>query len=84
MCETSPPADDYNRVSLKLDEGNSQDSNPDDEDDEDSSDEDDDDSTEYINASYLNVCPGSDVFNAFQSKNTFTFLVVTVNQRLIG
>lgn len=50
------PADDFNRVLLKLDEGRSQDSDPDEDDEEeDSSDEEDEDSTQYINASHITV-----------------------------
>lgn len=49
-------SDDYNRVLLKLDEGQSQDSDPDDEDEEESSDEEDEESTKYINASHIDVC----------------------------
>lgn len=50
------PADDFNRVFLKLDEGRSQDSDPDEDDEEEeSSDEEDEDSTKYINASHITV-----------------------------
>lgn len=49
------PSDDYNRVLLKLDEGNSRESDPDD-DYEMSSDDDMEDSAKYINASLLSVC----------------------------
>lgn len=52
------PADDFNRVLLKLDEGRSQDSDPDEDDEEeDSSDEEDEDS-QYINASHITVTFG--------------------------
>ncbi|XP_067368925.1 receptor-type tyrosine-protein phosphatase C-like isoform X4 [Channa argus] len=44
---------DFNRVLLKLDEGRSQDSDPDDEEEEESSDEEDEESTKYINASHI-------------------------------
>ncbi|XP_072244883.1 receptor-type tyrosine-protein phosphatase C [Leuresthes tenuis] len=45
---------DYNRVLLKLDEGQSQDSqDPDEQDEEESSDEEDENSTKYINASHI-------------------------------
>lgn len=49
------PLDDYNRVLLKIDEGNSHDSDQDD-DEEESSDEEDEESTKYINASHIDVC----------------------------
>ncbi|XP_043986456.1 receptor-type tyrosine-protein phosphatase C isoform X3 [Gambusia affinis] len=45
---------DYNRVFLKTQEDNSQDSEVDDEEPDDSSDEEDEDSTRYINASHIN------------------------------
>lgn len=50
-------ADDYNRVFIRLDEGNSQDSsqNYDEGDEDDSSDEEDDGPTKYINASHISV-----------------------------
>ncbi|KAK5618242.1 hypothetical protein CRENBAI_020405 [Crenichthys baileyi] len=53
-CSSSIIPYDYNRVLLKIDEGQSQDSEADDEDQEESSDEEDEDSTKYINASHIN------------------------------
>ncbi|XP_007574306.1 receptor-type tyrosine-protein phosphatase C-like isoform X3 [Poecilia formosa] len=50
---------DYNRVLLRTEEDNSQDSEVDDEEPEDSSDEEDEDSTRYINASHINGYWGS-------------------------
>ncbi|XP_047443648.1 receptor-type tyrosine-protein phosphatase C isoform X2 [Mugil cephalus] len=52
-CSSVIPYD-YNRVFLKLDEGRSQDSDPDEDDEEEeSSDEEDEESTKYINASHI-------------------------------
>ncbi|KAM4740062.1 receptor-type tyrosine-protein phosphatase C [Anableps anableps] len=45
---------DYNRVLLRIEEGNTQDSEADDEEPDESSDEEDEDSTKYINASHIN------------------------------
>uniref|UniRef100_A0A3B4GAX7 Receptor-type tyrosine-protein phosphatase C n=1 Tax=Pundamilia nyererei TaxID=303518 RepID=A0A3B4GAX7_9CICH len=59
---------DFNRVLLKLDEGRSQDSDPDEDDEEeDSSDEEDEDSTQYINASHITGYWGCRVFIVAQT-----------------
>lgn len=50
------PADDYNRVLLKTDEGQSDEGDPDG-DEETASDEDNEDSAKYINASLMSVRP---------------------------
>lgn len=56
-------SDDYNRVLLKVDEGRSHDSEPDEEDEDESSDEEDEESTQYINASHIDVCYFMDTFS---------------------
>uniref|UniRef100_A0A8C5I1H0 protein-tyrosine-phosphatase n=1 Tax=Gouania willdenowi TaxID=441366 RepID=A0A8C5I1H0_GOUWI len=62
---------DYNRVLLRLDEGQSQDSEANDEDEE-SSDEEDEESTKYINASHIDGYWGPRVFITAQTPLTDT------------
>ncbi|XP_017269055.1 receptor-type tyrosine-protein phosphatase C isoform X2 [Kryptolebias marmoratus] len=65
---------DYNRVMLKVDEGRSQDSNPEDEEEEDSSDEEDDeDSARYINASHIHGYWGPNALITAQNPLPDTF-----------
>ncbi|KAM9385456.1 receptor-type tyrosine-protein phosphatase C [Pholidichthys leucotaenia] len=58
---------DYNRVLLKLDEGNSHDSDREEDDEDESSDEDDEDSTKYINASHIDGYWGPRAFITAQT-----------------
>lgn len=65
-----PPADDYNRVLLKLDEGHSRESDHDEDEEDDSSDEEDEESTKYINASHIDVRFFTDTSSVFTEHKT--------------
>uniref|UniRef100_A0A672FKS0 protein-tyrosine-phosphatase n=1 Tax=Salarias fasciatus TaxID=181472 RepID=A0A672FKS0_SALFA len=58
---------DYNRVLIKLNEGCSQDSEPDEDDEEESSDEENEDATKYINASHIDGYWGPRAFIVAQT-----------------
>lgn len=67
--------DDFNRVLVKLEEESSRESDQDDDDDDYSSDDDEEESTQYINASYIDVslCTGySNNVDEFHFKVKYT------------
>lgn len=68
MSQHIKPSDDYNRVLLKMDEGRSRDNDPDEDEEEESSDEEDEESTQYINASHIDVCCFIDTLSSFSNK----------------
>ncbi|XP_047231239.1 receptor-type tyrosine-protein phosphatase C isoform X4 [Girardinichthys multiradiatus] len=77
---------DYNRVLLKIDEDQSQDSEADDDDQEESSDEEDEDSTKYINASHINGYWGPRSLIAAQDPlpDTFADFWLMVSQKKVS